>query len=182
MPYTYLSFLYFFSRNFQYADVNAVLSEEELLTLQLAVLVLIRLTIYSAISEHFSPVCFRLHYFTAKEREAEINTTSCPRKQCHGWNTIEDFLIVVQWPVQKHFLPFFGMWGNYSLKQLWLLLQWNILTSETKLITNTPSCPHCARSLSNADFRELKDWIFPTALTDGCWQKVFKPHFFSSSQ
>lgn len=79
-------------------------------------------------------------------------------------------------------LPHFGMWGNYSLKQLWLLLQWNILTSETKLITNTPSCPYYVRSLSNADFRELKDWVFPIALTDGCWQKVFKPHFFSSSQ
>lgn len=76
----------------------------------------------------------------------------------------------------------FGMWGNYGLKLLWLLLQWNILTSETKLITNTPSCPYYARSLNNADFMELKDWIFPIALTDGCWQKVFKPHFFSSSQ
>lgn len=100
MPYRYLSFLYFFSRNFQHADVNAVLSEEEILTLKLAVLVLLSLTIYSASSENFSPVCFRLHYISGKETEAEINTFY-PGKQCHRWNTIEDFLIAVQWPVQK---------------------------------------------------------------------------------
>ena len=84
-----LSFLYFFSGNFQRADINAVQSENVILVLKLAVFVLLLLIIYSALSEHFPSVCFRLHYhFTGRETEAEKNTTSCPGKQCHSWNTI----------------------------------------------------------------------------------------------